>query len=115
MRSPADPYRNYTLYSLIPSSYPLSDRAPKSCPPGDRPPDNHNNWHGYCASPLRAHLESSRGGIVPGFKVATLHFAVLRLRSRLLKLLCGFDLRRPRDGTVEVVDCFELLGSGWAK
>jgi hypothetical protein len=107
--------RNWLFCSLIPGSYPPSDCAPESCPLGDRPPDDCGRWHGIC-TPLRAHLGSSQGRIVvPGFRVSTLHSALLRLQSRLPTLLRSPDLRHLRHGTVEVMDYFELLKLGWAE
>jgi hypothetical protein len=40
---------------------------------------------------------------------------VLRLLYGLPMLLCDPGLHRPREGTMEAVDCFELMDSGLAE
>jgi hypothetical protein len=87
----------------------LGDYLPGNYLLGDRPPDDHGSWSGFCALLPHAHPGSPRDVIVTEFCAATLNFAMLRLRFGLPSLLCDPSLHRPGEGKVEVVDCSELL------
>jgi len=58
------------IYFLVHGIYCLDDYALGNCLPRNHPPNDRGRWYDCCLS---------RDGIVLGFRVATLHYAVLGL------------------------------------